>query len=345
MGGSLGPPCTAGPNVTGYPGHPMDPLAAIGWRIIDAVDIGPLSVSPHGIGIAVGYALGGWLTARRAERMYGISRQHIWNALTWAVVGVIIGARLFFVAGHLGDYFPDDPLGIFRVWEGGIVFYGGAFGGVAAAVPYLRKHGIPFWQAMDAAAPGFPLGLIFGRVGDLIIGDHLGGPTSLPFGFEYQGGPLPGCPAPGVGLADTGVYCPALGEVVHQTALYDLANALVLLPVVLLLSRRRRPDGFLIMFTATWYAVIRFISDYARSAVLYTGFRGTQWVSLVLGVVGIWYLIRVARHPVISAPYRSPIPVGAGGKDEEEMIAEGGPVGPGDEPEDTPAPGSTPGAT
>lgn len=277
----------------------MEPiLSAISWRVIPTIDLGPLSVSPHGLGIAVGYLFGGMLTARRAERLYNISRQHIWNALTWAVLGVIVGARLFFVAGHIGDYIPNDPLGIFRIWEGGIVFYGGVFGGIAAAVPYLRKHGIRVSQALDAAAPGFPLGLIFGRIGDLIIGDHLGGPTSLPWGFRYQGGLLPGCPA----LPDSGISCPAIGEVVHQTALYDLANAIVLLPVVLLLSRQRRFDGFLIMFTATWYAAARYVSDYARSAPLYLGFRGTQWVSIVLGLSGLWYLVRGSRFGAVSPP-------------------------------------------
>jgi prolipoprotein diacylglyceryltransferase len=172
------------------------------------------------------------------------------------------------------------------------------FGGIAAAYPSLRRAGLPFKQLMDAAAPGFPLGLIFGRIGDLIIGDHLGGPTALPFGFRYEGGQLPGCPS----LPGSGISCPALGEVVHQTALYDLASALVLLPVVLLLSRRRRFDGFLIMSTATWYAVVRYVSDYARSGPLYAGFRGTQWVSIVLGLFGVWYLVRGSRFGVVSPP-------------------------------------------
>lgn len=266
----------------------MDILAAIGWTVVPTIDLGPLSVSPHGLGIAVGYGLGGVLTARRAERLYGADPQHIWNALTWAVLGVIVGARLFFIAGHIGDYIPDDPLGIFRIWEGGIVFYGGVFGGVAAAYPYLRKHGLPFKKIMDATAPAFALGLIFGRIGDLVIGDHLGGPTTLPFGFRYQGGQLPGCPA----SIGSGVWCPDVGDIVHQTALYDLANAIVLLGVVYLVGRTRRFDGFLITFTATWYAVGRFASDYARSGPLYAGFRGTQWVSISLFAFGTWFMLR-----------------------------------------------------
>ncbi|MGZ4242122.1 MAG: prolipoprotein diacylglyceryl transferase, partial [Actinomycetota bacterium] len=152
-------------------------LAYLGWKVIPRFKLGPISVSPHGIGIAVGYAAGGSLLARRAERLYGIAREHVWNMLMWAVAGVVVGARLFYIVGHLNLYFPHDPLGIFEIWQGGIVFYGGVFGGIAAAYPYMRKHHLRFWHVMDAAAPGFPLGLICGRIGDLIIGDHLGGPT------------------------------------------------------------------------------------------------------------------------------------------------------------------------
>ncbi|HEX9773956.1 MAG TPA: prolipoprotein diacylglyceryl transferase [Actinomycetota bacterium] len=286
----------------------MEILAAIGWKV--APSIGP--VSPHGLGIALGYAVAGMLVARRAERIYGIPRNHIWNALTWAVVGVVVGSRLFYVAGHLGDYFPDDPLGIVRIWEGGVVFYGGAIGGVVAAVPYLRRHRISFWQAMDAAAPGFPLGLIFGRIGDLVIGDHLGGPTSLPFGFQYQGGDLPGCPTPGFGfIPGSGLYCPAVGEVVHQTALYDLVNVLVLFPLVLLLSRKRRSDGLLIMAMTAWYAAARFAGDFARPATTYGGLRGTQWVSVALAAVALWRLLRIARGRVQPSPPYEPEPAAA----------------------------------
>lgn len=259
-------------------------LSVIHWHAYPSIDLGPINLSPHGIGIAVGYAIGGTLMARRAER-WGISRDDVWNMLMRAVVGVIIGARLFYVAGHFGDYWPN-VIDIVKVWQGGVVFYGGVFGGILFAYPYMRKHNLAFWSVMDAAAPGFPVGLIFGRIGDLIVGDHLGGASTLPFAFLFT--------SPNVAHPNPAPACFISG--CHQTALYDLWNVIVLLPLVLLLDRKRWPPGFLIMFTATWYGSVRFFVDFARDAKTYLGLRGTQWVSLFLFIMGSTYLIRLARR-------------------------------------------------
>jgi phosphatidylglycerol:prolipoprotein diacylglycerol transferase len=202
-----------------------------------------------------------------------------------AVVGVIIGARIFYVVGHFGDYWPN-VIDIVKVWQGGVVFYGGVFGGILFAYPYMRKHNLAFWSVMDAAAPAFPLGLIFGRIGDIIVGDHLGGASTAPFAFLFT--------SPSVAHPNPAPACFISG--CHQTALYDLWNVIVLLPLVLLLDRKRWPPGFLIMFTATWYGSVRFFVDFARDAQTYLGLRGTQWVSLFLFIMGSSYLIRLARR-------------------------------------------------
>jgi phosphatidylglycerol:prolipoprotein diacylglycerol transferase len=269
-------------------------LSVIKWHPYRTIHLGPVNISPHGIGIAVGYAFGGMLMARRAEK-WNISKDDVWNMLMRAVVGVIIGARVFYVVGHFGDYWPN-VVDILKVWQGGVVFYGGVFGGIVAAYPYMRKHALNFWHVMDSAAPGFPLGLIFGRIGDLIVGDHLGGPSTLPFAFRFTTTDV-AHPNPSLACFQSGC---------HQTALYDLWNVVVLLPVVLWLARKPRPDGFLIMFTATWYGSVRFFVDFARDAATYWGLRGTQWVSLALLLTGSWYLIRLARRgtagPVAAEP-------------------------------------------
>lgn len=266
-----------------------DILAAIGWRLIDRIEIGPLSISPHGIGIALGFLAGGALLARRAERMLGIPKDRTWNMLMWAILGVIIGARLAYVIGHW-DEFSQDLAQIPRIWEGGVSLQGGILGGIVAAMPYARAHGIRMLPMLDAAAPGFPLGIAIGRVGDLVIGDHLGTPTTFFLGYKYLGGALP------PGRPDVGI-----GEVVHQTALYDLLIAAAILPLVLRLARRTLPTGHLIAWTAIFYASGRIATDFARTGVAtFFALRGTQWTSIAFIVVGATWLLRPRARVVPS---------------------------------------------
>lgn len=291
-------------------------ISVISWHVYPRLG----GISPHGVGIAVGFFLGGVLMTRLAERK-GISSEHVWNMLMRAVFGVIVGARLFYVVGHITDYWPN-LLDIFKVWEGGLVFYGGVAGGILAAVPYARRNNLPFWDVLDSAAPGFPLGLIFGRIGDLIVGDHLGGPTTLPFAFRASGGvpvsvPLdPSCLAQ---FARGGLGC-------HATALYDLWNVIVLLPLVLVLARTQRARGFLIVFTATFYGLARFFVDFARTGTdTYAGLRGTQWVSLFLVLVGVWYTVERARGEIEPEPIpeeQNPLIAREGGIQPEEWPPE-----------------------
>lgn len=198
----------------------------------------------------------------------------------WSILGVIVGARLAFVLGHL-DEFTTDPASILRIWEGGVSLQGGILGAIAAATPYARKHGFKMLPLLDAAAPGFPLGIALGRIGDLVIGDHLGSPTNFFLGFRYSGGAQP----PDRVLA--------IGDVVHQTALYDMLIAAALFPIVMRLARRTLPTGHLIAWTAIGYAAGRFITDFARTEVAaFYGLRGTQWTSIALIVVGTAWLLR-----------------------------------------------------
>src|SRR3546814_6689216 len=102
----------------------------------------------------------------------------------------------------------------------------------------MRRERLSFWRLMDAAAPGLALGSLIGRIGDLLVGDHLGEPTDFALGFRCTD-------------QDTASRCvAAVGEGVHQPALYDMANAGTLFVALLLLRRRPRWDGFLIFVSA-----------------------------------------------------------------------------------------------
>jgi phosphatidylglycerol:prolipoprotein diacylglycerol transferase len=259
-------------------------LGAISYDPLVHIELGPLNISPHGIGIAAGFLLGASIFLPRTRRM-GIHDDEIYPLLTRAAVGAIIGARVAYAINHASDF--DNPLEVFKVWEGGISLLGGFFGAILLAMPGMRQRRLSFWKLMDAAAPGMALGVVVGRIGDLIVADHLGKTTDFFLGYT--------CPPSSV---DTASPC-SPGTVVHQTALYDLMLTTILLVALLWLQKRGRPrfEGGLIMVFAAWYGVQRIIEDFLREDVRRLGLTGSQMTAIVtLVVCGSW-LAFVRRTP------------------------------------------------
>ncbi|MEO7836773.1 MAG: prolipoprotein diacylglyceryl transferase family protein [Acidimicrobiales bacterium] len=257
-------------------------LGVISYDPLVHIELGPLSISPHGIGIAVGFLIGARLLLP-ATKARGMSEDDVYTCLTRAAIGSIIGARLAYVVNHAGDF--DSILEVLKVWEGGISLLGGFFGAILFAMPAMRRRGMSFWKTMDAAAPGMALGVTVGRIGDLVVGDHLGKTTDFFLGYR--------CPPASV---DTASPCVA-GTIVHQTALYDLALTAVLLIVLLRLRRSPRFEGFLIMVFGAWYGTQRILEDFLREDVRRFGLTGSQMTSIATVAVCLAWLVFVRRTP------------------------------------------------
>jgi phosphatidylglycerol---prolipoprotein diacylglyceryl transferase len=291
-------------------------LAVIGWPVIDRIRVGPVAISPHGLGIAAGYLAGSWWMIREGRKR-GLAEENVGTILLWALVGAIFGARFFYVVGHFSDF---DSIGeMLAIWRGGISLIGGIAGAIIFAYPVMRRYKYRFLQVMDSAAIGLAFGIIIGRIGDLIIGDHLGKPTDFFLGWAYRGGQLPG---PWVENPATGEWTATLagghtetlaregaslfrgsevlstGAGVHQTALYDFFIALGLFLFLYWLNKAPRREGILIMTFAIWYGTGRVITDFLRIDKTYFGLTGSQLASIAAILISIVFLIRFARNPL-----------------------------------------------
>ena len=264
-------------------------------------------VSPHGIGSAGGFLAGAGLLLREVRRRGDLDENVVTRALTWAALGAIVGARLDYLVSHWNDFDVTSLSGLYDVlalWKGGLAMFGGFIGGVLAALPILVRNRVHLPRFLDAAAPGFAVGVVIGRIGDLVIWDHLGNVATgwaRPFGLTIEQGYhlAPGFdPSPAVALPDGRTCKGALdaagrihefyaGCTYHQPALYDFLGALVLLGVLLLIRRRARARaGVAILVWGAWYGTQRLVIDFTRSIdERFGGLTGTQWLALVLAVV------------------------------------------------------------
>jgi len=258
-------------------------LAAISWKVVTGFHLGPFMVRPHGVLIAVGF-IAGALLMRRYTRSRGISDDVLWNILTWGLIGGLVGMRVAWDLGHLSEM--RTPLDLIAVWNGGMSLLGGLIGAVIVGAFAARRQGLRVLPLLDMAAPGLALGIGIGRVSDLIIGDHLGKPTTLPWGFRYVGGIDP--------LANV----PPVGTVVHPVALYDLILTTALLFVLIRFLRSPRATGSAVALFTLWYAGSRVLTDFLRTDPRrLAGLTGSQLTSIAaIGVVIVALQLRARRR-------------------------------------------------
>jgi phosphatidylglycerol:prolipoprotein diacylglycerol transferase len=305
-------------------------LAAIGWHVLDRFHFGSrLAVSPHGLGIAVGFLAGAYVFSVREAPRRGYPEDAINSIVLWALIGAVIGSRLGYVFTHLGQF--RTPLDVLAVYRGGLSQLGGVVGAIIASYGVVRRRHLPFLEGLDAAAIPIPMGVVIGRIGDLIIGDHLGRPTSWFLAFRYHGGNLSGydcsaglcttvlsggrfqeISATGATLHAGGPLGPVLerGVGVHQTALYDLGIAMLLVLFLVYLNARDRRPGILFFTYVIWYGSGRILTDFLRVENRFLGLTGSQWTSVVAVAFSIGMLVWFALRPLRpeGAPARSGLP-------------------------------------
>jgi phosphatidylglycerol:prolipoprotein diacylglycerol transferase len=244
------------------------------------------------MGIAVGFLLGSYFFLGWCRRA-GLTDDQVYSLINRAAIGSIIGARVAYVINHPGDF--NNPLEIFAVWKGGISLLGGIGGAVLAGVPKMRADGLSFWRVMDMAVPCVAMGIVVGRIGDLVIADHLGKPTHFFLGYICPKGAGFGA---GVGTKVGSPCLNAVGQAVHQPALYDFFSAILLLVLLLRLRRTVRYDGFLTLVFGAWYGTGRFIEDFFRVDVTHgTGLTGSQWSALTVLLLCLYCLVFLRDTP------------------------------------------------
>ena len=283
-------------------------LAALSYPPIPIWELGPLRLSLHGVFAGLGFVAGAWLMVRAAQRR-GFDAEAIQSVLTWALVAAILGARFFTIPAHIGEagYGLGDALSL----GGDYSILGGYAGGVIGGTWRMRALGLNVAAYLDLAAAGMAIGAVVGRIGDVIIVEHLGSPTNFFLGYQTK----PGWEiAPQhrrlIDLCDAGTTCGPY----HHTGLYDMLGALVLLSVLVWLAKNWKTARYGQLFGAwaAWYGLQRFFIDFTRLRAAEEGtrqviadavigpFTGSQWGALMVAALGIGYILWSRRNPVVS---------------------------------------------
>lgn len=208
--------------------------------------LGPLTIHTYGVLVASAFLAAIFLASRESSRK-GIEAEKIMDLGLYVLAAAIVGSRLFEVAVNYRSYLAD-PVEIFKIWKGGLVFYGGFIGAVATGIWFLRRHNLPVWRVGDIAAPSIALGQAIGRLGCFEAGCCYGKPTDLPWAVTFT-------------HPDT---LAIMGVPVHPTQLYESIGTLLLFIALFAYRKRIAFDGQLFWLYVMGYSVLRFCLEFLR---------------------------------------------------------------------------------
>jgi len=258
------------------------------------ISIGSLTIHFYALILLTGMVIAAWLTARRAKAN-GLDPEHVWDGFVWVIILAIIGARLYHVltptpaSGLSIQYYVENPLQIFAIWNGGLGIYGGLVGGAIGVLLYGRRHKQPLLKWFDMAVPGVALAQAVGRWGNFVNNELYGAPTSLPWGVYIP---------PDKRLKGYEEY-----STFHPLFLYESLWNLAAFGILLLVERRFRNqlrDGDLMLIYLMLYPIGRFLLDFVRlDSNGFGPLTTAQLVSLIVCIGAVAILIarhRIPRH-------------------------------------------------
>ena len=266
------------------------------------LEIGNLKLQLYYPMFFIGFAAALLISYALREK-FGINKKDIFGAGFFGLIGLYIGAKLFYFFTKLPEVFGDftgfktrldaDFSGTLDYLLGGMVFYGGLLGFLFGMWVYARKNGLTFLKFADIAAPGFPLAHAFGRAGCFLNGCCYGmeyhGPLAVHYPADALDKELGAVPRFPVQLLEAGLNIICFAVLMYLVfKLYPEQNRSDS-------SQTGRPYGRLLGIYLSYYIIVRFILEFFRGDKI-RGMIGvlstSQVISLLLIPAAVWLLFR-----------------------------------------------------
>lgn len=227
--------------------------------------IGWFKLQYYGLMYIVAFAFTYFLVLYRCkhEARFEFSKNQVNDLTTYAILGLIIGARFGYVLFYNLSYYLRHPLEIFLPFSfsngisftgiAGMSYHGGLIGILIAVMLYIRKAKLNYWDVMDLYVPVVPLGYTFGRLGNFINGELFGRITTSAIGMYFPMAPTK--------------------ELRHPSQLYEAFFEGIFLFIVLWHIRKIKvPRGAMLAFYVIGYGTVRFFIEFFREPDDHLGF-------------------------------------------------------------------------
>lgn len=289
------------------------------WPVLFEIPGLGARVTGYGLMLGLAFASTMWLSARRA-RAAGLDPEIVYDLGFWIFLPGLIGARLFYLAQYPEEF--GSPLDLVAIWRGGIVLYGGIFGGAAGFALFWLRRRFPFRLTLDVIAPAIGLGIALGRIGCFLNGCCYGDRCDLPIAvsFPTESSAWWGQVRALADLGPGGELTPEIAREtlrrhpelakgslpVHPAQIYSAIDGFALMGLLLAFHPIRRRDGETFALLLIAYPISRWLVELLRNdeGVFFAGMTISQTISAALLVVGAVYWAGLRRFAPPIEPRR-----------------------------------------
>ena len=242
-----------------------------------AIQIFSIEIRWYSLAYIIGILLG-WILSKRFFISNVELKEKFDDFLTFVILGIIIGGRLGYVILYNPNYYLDNLIDIFKIWEGGMSFHGGLIGVVLASIYFAKKNNQNFFIYLDIVSIVAPIGIFFGRIANFINSELYGTETNLPWAVQF--------------IKIDNLYR-------HPTQLYEAIFEGLILFLILIYLRNKglmKITGLMSGIFLICYSIFRFIIEFLRvpdEQIGYLLFNLTmgQIISCIFFLIGIYLTI------------------------------------------------------
>src|SRR3989344_5410887 len=235
----------------------------IPYQSFNAIPLGFTTIYLWGIFTALAFLVAIFLALKKAEKLK-IDKNIIYDLSFYILISAIIGSRIGFFITHPSEF---SFMNFFKIWQGGMAFFGGFILAFIVAVIYIKKKKLDFWKIADLFAFPVLIGHIIGRVGCYITGEHIGKVANLPWSI-YQEGALR-----------------------HPVILYEIIGLIFI--VFIISNIKNKKQGTIFLTYLLLYSALRFIVTFFRmNDPIFLSLTGSQYISILLFIIASILLIK-----------------------------------------------------
>ena len=242
-----------------------------------AIQIFSIEIRWYSLAYIIGILLG-WILSKRFFISNVELKEKFDDFLTFVILGIIIGGRLGYVILYNPNYYLDNLIDIFKIWEGGMSFHGGLIGVVLASFYFAKKNNQNFFIYLDVISIVAPIGIFFGRIANFINSELYGAETNLPWAVQF--------------IKIDNLYR-------HPTQLYEAIFEGLILFLILIYLRNKglmKITGLMSGIFLICYSIFRFMIEFLRvpdEQIGYLLFNLTmgQIISCIFFLIGIYLTI------------------------------------------------------